>query len=85
MIKHKLSNKTKNATVAEPKLFHQLNKPWSVLDFVCKKPIARGIIHPPRDLFFSRRLAFLFQPSPSIVLLCARTLASKPTSAVLKP
>jgi hypothetical protein len=27
MIGHKLSNKTKSATVAEPKLFHQLNKP----------------------------------------------------------
>jgi hypothetical protein len=27
MIRHKLPNKTKNATVAEPKLFHQLNKP----------------------------------------------------------
>jgi hypothetical protein len=27
MIGHKLPNKTKNATVAEPKFFHQLNKP----------------------------------------------------------
>jgi hypothetical protein len=27
MIEHKLPNKTKSATVAEPKLFHQLNKP----------------------------------------------------------
>jgi hypothetical protein len=27
MIRHKLPNKTKNATVAEPKLFHQLNNP----------------------------------------------------------
>jgi hypothetical protein len=27
MIKHKLPNKTKSATVAEPKLFHQLNNP----------------------------------------------------------
>jgi hypothetical protein len=25
MIRHKLPNKTKSATVAEPKLFHQLN------------------------------------------------------------
>jgi hypothetical protein len=28
MIGHKLPNKTKNATVAEPKLFHQLNNPF---------------------------------------------------------
>jgi hypothetical protein len=27
MIGHKLPNKTKSATVAEPKLFHQLNNP----------------------------------------------------------
>jgi hypothetical protein len=27
MIEHKLPNKTKSATVAEPKLFHQLNNP----------------------------------------------------------
>jgi hypothetical protein len=27
MIRHKLPNKTKSATVAEPKLFHQLNNP----------------------------------------------------------
>jgi hypothetical protein len=26
-----LSNKTKNATVAEPKLFHQLNNPYVLL------------------------------------------------------
>jgi hypothetical protein len=38
MIGHKLPNKTKNATVAEPKLFHQLNNPVDVrvvLPFVC--------------------------------------------------
>jgi hypothetical protein len=29
MIGHKLSNKTKSATVAEPKLFHQLNNPFN--------------------------------------------------------
>jgi hypothetical protein len=29
MIRHKLPNKTENATVAEPKLFHQLNNPLS--------------------------------------------------------
>jgi hypothetical protein len=28
MIEHKLSNKTKSATVAEPKLFHQLNNTY---------------------------------------------------------
>jgi hypothetical protein len=28
MIGHKLPNKTKSATIAEPKLFHQLNKPY---------------------------------------------------------
>jgi hypothetical protein len=28
MIGHKLPNKTKSATVAEPKLFHQLNNPY---------------------------------------------------------
>jgi hypothetical protein len=28
MIRHKLPNKTKSATVAEPKLFHQLNNPF---------------------------------------------------------
>jgi hypothetical protein len=28
MIEHKLSNKKKSTTVAEPKLFHQLNNPW---------------------------------------------------------
>jgi hypothetical protein len=27
MIGHKLPNKTKSVTVAEPKLFHQLNNP----------------------------------------------------------
>jgi hypothetical protein len=27
MIEHKLPNKTKSVTVAEPKLFHQLNNP----------------------------------------------------------
>jgi hypothetical protein len=27
MIRYKLPNKTKNTTIAEPKLFHQLNKP----------------------------------------------------------
>jgi hypothetical protein len=27
MIRHKLPNKTKSATVVKPKLFHQLNKP----------------------------------------------------------
>jgi hypothetical protein len=31
MIEHKLSNKTKSATVVEPKLFHQLNNPYDVL------------------------------------------------------
>jgi hypothetical protein len=31
MIRHKLPNKTKNATVAESKLFHQLNKPKQLL------------------------------------------------------
>jgi hypothetical protein len=30
MIRHKLPNKTKSATVAEPKLFHQLNNPYGV-------------------------------------------------------
>jgi hypothetical protein len=30
MIGHKLPNKTKSATVAEPKLFHQLNNPLNV-------------------------------------------------------
>jgi hypothetical protein len=28
MIEHKLSNKTKSATLTEPKLFHQLNNPY---------------------------------------------------------
>jgi hypothetical protein len=30
MIEHKLPNKIKSATVAEPKLFHQLNNPIGV-------------------------------------------------------
>jgi hypothetical protein len=30
MIRHKLPNKMKSATVAEPKLFHQLNNPKAV-------------------------------------------------------
>jgi hypothetical protein len=30
MIGHKLPNKTKSATVAEPKLFHQLNNPYVI-------------------------------------------------------
>jgi hypothetical protein len=29
MIGHKLPNKTKSATVAKPKLFHQLNNPFA--------------------------------------------------------
>jgi hypothetical protein len=33
MIGHKLLNKTKSATVAEPKLFHQLNKPC----YICSR------------------------------------------------
>jgi hypothetical protein len=32
MIGHKLPNKTKSATVAEPKLFHQLNNPLTSLE-----------------------------------------------------
>jgi len=34
MIGHKLPNKTKSATVAEPKLFHQLNN--SLKQFIYK-------------------------------------------------
>jgi hypothetical protein len=40
MIGHKLPNKTKSATVAEPKLFHQLNNPLDAkfsLKFYYKK------------------------------------------------
>jgi hypothetical protein len=33
MIGHKLPNKTKSATVAEPKLFHQLNNPLGCVQF----------------------------------------------------
>jgi hypothetical protein len=36
MIGHKLPNKTKNATVAEPKLFHQLNNPLGYLKHTLK-------------------------------------------------
>jgi hypothetical protein len=40
MIGHKLPNKTKSATVAEPKLFHQLNNPFVRSDWSpwCKCP-----------------------------------------------
>jgi hypothetical protein len=37
MIRHKLPNKTKSATVAEPKLFHQLNNPYAAGAIMNKK------------------------------------------------
>jgi hypothetical protein len=55
MIGHKLPNKTKSATVAEPKLFHQLNNPF-VCDSICYSQrqncafifgilLKRGVLH----------------------------------------
>jgi hypothetical protein len=40
MIGHKLSNKTKNATVAKPKLFHQLNNSLILLSEPAETPQA---------------------------------------------
>jgi hypothetical protein len=46
MIGHKLPNKTKSATVTEPKLFHQLNNPLVMLILLIEGHYLPGGLQP---------------------------------------
>jgi Na+/alanine symporter len=45
MIRHKLSNKTKSGTVAEPKLFHQLNNPFKKKKLQSMQVLDAAVLH----------------------------------------
>jgi hypothetical protein len=75
MIEHKLPNKTKSATVAEPKLFHQLNKP--VICIKIDKSNTENLLAP-----FLRGISLLRFPFLLPTIVAQPSCAPPPVTAI---